>query len=677
MLGLEPLPTLPMIGYSIAFAVLSLASLLVIGIWRSSGEWLISAAGVAGATTALACAAQILALSRPELAGVAAILGQAQVACWLLWLAAVAYAQDRSRPGPVMLLGLTLIGLTPAVAPLLALPAESLAVILLRLALALTGLAIAAFLWQAPTPERVVRLLVRLAGVVLGIEVLAAGAGLFMATAEAAGDHGWRGGALAMVAPGLVAVAGGPRNGSRAAITRRHLLAMLGALGILVLIGMAVVGRSGIAAVDRWSALALATIAAVAVLVILLTRPRDTEAPTTTEGARADTPAVGPLASGAADDDGARLARFVDRMTADDAGHGELPDRLLDALLEAVDGESGAIWHRVGPERYRPLVGRGMATAPSVIEEAPGLAADLRLHDGAVAAEDPGIVAGARLWPAWLPPPEPGRLLLPLIHRGNLNGLAVIDRRAPARHPEATSSLRRLGHQAAAYLAEDQQQRTLTEALKFRDLTRRFAFVAHDLKNLKAELFLAAENAQKHRGNQEFYDDLQASIAGSADKLKRVLANLRQEVPPIVDEVDLRELIADFASSRRGRQPTVVPSAGAVRARVDRARLLQAVRHLVDNAFDATGGQGHVSIALEGVGYEARIEVKDDGHGMSQEFITRWLFRPFATTKQDGLGLGLVEARQIVEGLGGKLEAESAVGQGTIMRIILPCIATA
>jgi C4-dicarboxylate-specific signal transduction histidine kinase len=47
-------------------------------------------------------------------------------------------------------------------------------------------------------------------------------------------------------------------------------------------------------------------------------------------------------------------------------------------------------------------------------------------------------------------------------------------------------------------------------------------------------------------------------------------------------------------------------------------------------------------------------------------------FRPFVTTKPEGLGLGLVAARDLVEGLGGRLEVESRPGRGTIARILLP-----
>ena len=64
--------------------------------------------------------------------------------------------------------------------------------------------------------------------------------------------------------------------------------------------------------------------------------------------------------------------------------------------------------------------------------------------------------------------------------------------------------------------------------------------------------------------------------------------------------------------------------------------------------------------------------VKDNGCGMSEEFIENSLFRPFQTTKKKGLGIGLFHCKLIVEAHRGKIEVNSAEGQGTEFRVILP-----
>jgi CheY-like chemotaxis protein/two-component sensor histidine kinase len=69
----------------------------------------------------------------------------------------------------------------------------------------------------------------------------------------------------------------------------------------------------------------------------------------------------------------------------------------------------------------------------------------------------------------------------------------------------------------------------------------------------------------------------------------------------------------------------------------------------------------------------ARVEVRDTGVGMPPHVLRR-LFDPFFTTKPDGkgMGLGMMIARGIVDGAGGRIEVESEVGRGTTVRVLLP-----
>jgi len=68
----------------------------------------------------------------------------------------------------------------------------------------------------------------------------------------------------------------------------------------------------------------------------------------------------------------------------------------------------------------------------------------------------------------------------------------------------------------------------------------------------------------------------------------------------------------------------------------------------------------------------AIIEVKDSGHGMSEEFIRERLFKPFESTKSAGMGIGVFESREYIRELGGQLEVVSSQPGGTIFHVILP-----
>jgi len=94
--------------------------------------------------------------------------------------------------------------------------------------------------------------------------------------------------------------------------------------------------------------------------------------------------------------------------------------------------------------------------------------------------------------------------------------------------------------------------------------------------------------------------------------------------------------------------------------------------NLVMNANEAVNGNGVIQVTTIDDGSRIGFAVRDNGCGMSDEFIEKSLFRPFQTTKKRGLGIGLFQSKLIVEAHRGTLEVSSAVGAGTEFRVLLP-----
>ena len=109
---------------------------------------------------------------------------------------------------------------------------------------------------------------------------------------------------------------------------------------------------------------------------------------------------------------------------------------------------------------------------------------------------------------------------------------------------------------------------------------------------------------------------------------------------------------------------------------MDAERVSEALLNLLPNALDACAPSGAIQVrALQSRAHPGMVEfcVKDDGSGMPPEICTR-VFEPFFTTKPvgKGSGLGLTLVRKIVAQHGGLVELESAPGQGTTVRMLLP-----
>ncbi|MET0255885.1 MAG: ATP-binding protein, partial [Luteibacter sp.] len=112
--------------------------------------------------------------------------------------------------------------------------------------------------------------------------------------------------------------------------------------------------------------------------------------------------------------------------------------------------------------------------------------------------------------------------------------------------------------------------------------------------------------------------------------------------------------------------------------RFDRSQFELAIINLVTNARDAMPDGGCCTIALEdGEGHVA-LSVSDTGIGMA-EAIRAQMFEPFFTTKPSGhgTGLGLSVVHGLVIEAGGRTVVESAPGQGTAIRLLLPLVGDA
>jgi signal transduction histidine kinase len=94
--------------------------------------------------------------------------------------------------------------------------------------------------------------------------------------------------------------------------------------------------------------------------------------------------------------------------------------------------------------------------------------------------------------------------------------------------------------------------------------------------------------------------------------------------------------------------------------------------HLIRNAVEAAGSEGHVILRLRRDGGEALFEVVDDGPGMTAEFVSERMHHPFGSSNHGGLGIGLYECRELARELGGRLEIDSEPGNGTTARLRLP-----
>lgn len=370
--------------------------------------------------------------------------------------------------------------------------------------------------------------------------------------------------------------------------------------------------------------------------------------------------------------------RFI--ATLSDAGESTLPERVVRAVCQLVDSPAGSLFTREeGSEfavaaRWNPLVLDFEIAADSPLARYLGGEGrivnldDLRAGQGHGDLALPVWAADRRLW-----------LVVPLIHLDRLIGFIVMERSLATRtlNWEDYDLLRTAGRQAASYIAESAGQRALSEARKFDEFNRRFAFILHDIKNIVSQLSLVARNASRHGSNPEFQADMAATLNNSVARMNDLLARLGArggERHERAERVDLVRLLGDVAARMRRAHDAFSVSAcgGPVWVEADGGRLEVALEHLTQNAIDASEPSDPIELALalnEGM---ARVEIRDHGHGMTPAFVRDGLFQPFHSTKPDGFGVGAYEAREIVRAARGRLGVASRPGEGSVFTILLP-----
>lgn len=279
--------------------------------------------------------------------------------------------------------------------------------------------------------------------------------------------------------------------------------------------------------------------------------------------------------------------------------------------------------------------------------------------------------------PEWLVREQTLWALVPLIHFGEIIGVMALTR-PPVMRPldwEDIDMLRAVGRQVAGYLAEARGQQQLAEARRFDEFNRRFAFIMHDIKNLVSQIALVARNSERHADKPEFQADMILTLKDCADKMNTLLARLSRQAACVdadAQPVLLGEPVNAVLAAKSAAHPLVTQGDMALRVCANATLLEQVIGHLVQNAIEASEASSPIVIRAEREQASALLHVIDHGCGMSPEFVRDELFRPFASAKDGGFGIGAYEARELMRKMSGRLTVKSAPGKGSIFTLHLP-----
>lgn len=226
------------------------------------------------------------------------------------------------------------------------------------------------------------------------------------------------------------------------------------------------------------------------------------------------------------------------------------------------------------------------------------------------------------------------------------------------------------------------------EGLETRD--QFMGMVSHDLRTLLGGIALQAALLKRDAAEHE----VGRKTVQAAEKIQRFTARMNRLIGDLVDVASLeegrlrvapalqdatapvREAVEAFQplASSQGLSLDVEIRGNTLMAKFDHERILQVLANLLSNAIKFTPSGGVILLRVEPVGEEVRFSVTDTGPGIPNHQLESVFERLWQARREDrrGLGLGLYISKGIVEAHGGRLWAESQLGEGSTFAFTLP-----
>lgn len=265
---------------------------------------------------------------------------------------------------------------------------------------------------------------------------------------------------------------------------------------------------------------------------------------------------------------------------------------------------------------------------------------------------------------------------------GDLTFIAATERQL---HVSTRAIERSDGRREALVVAVDR-----TRVLELESIRRDFVSnVSHELRSPLTAIKIMTETLQAGV-EPEAQTEFLTNIARETDRMVALVEDLldlaRLESGRLdlrFESVDLGALCRDVVATQasRARRLGIAIDSASTGAPVtiagDRDKLTQVIVNLLDNALRHTPAGGRVAATAQAVDGMAEIEVTDTGSGIPSEALGHVFERFYVVDRSrakslGGTGLGLAIVKHIVESHGGKVEAESELGQGSTFRCRFP-----
>jgi signal transduction histidine kinase/PAS domain-containing protein len=276
---------------------------------------------------------------------------------------------------------------------------------------------------------------------------------------------------------------------------------------------------------------------------------------------------------------------------------------------------------------------------------------------------------------------------LPLVARGRALGVILFgsSRSRKVFSPEDLTLAEELARRSAFAIDNERLYSKAQEEVRLREDL--LAIISHDLRNPLALVLMNAGLLAEPLDETIVVAKHAKQILAAAKRMGRLIRDLVEfaavgagklsiEKKPTDSKVIVADAIASFEAASRAKGVSLAREVEADLPQVscDRDRIVEVLENLLSNALKATAGGGALTVRVTREGEQLRFAVTDSGAGIPADELAHIFERYYRGqgARGLGLGLGLAIAKSIVEGHGGRIEAESTLGQGSTFSFTIP-----
>ncbi len=237
-----------------------------------------------------------------------------------------------------------------------------------------------------------------------------------------------------------------------------------------------------------------------------------------------------------------------------------------------------------------------------------------------------------------------------------------------------------LGRQTASSLMAVRMAEELAHTREQQAWNRLSAFVLHDIKNAATMLSLVKENAPDHIHEPEFQEDMLELMEDALKRMGRVekrLLTLNDEIEPEKQTLELNQFLETSCNKLKAQIPSMViefEPTDEIQIKTDPELLFSILENILLNAYEARGENTAIQLrtSVDCETKQVSVDILDNGPGIAEELLPDLLFEPFKTSKKNGSGIGLWQARNVLSSLKGSIMAQNIPQGGAQFTIKLP-----